>query len=176
MVSDHSILIRGHSAYWMVPLMRPSRAPAAFLMKNGLLLFFIREFLEMKKDRSWIRKNDFVRDSWKHPCLTDPSKSTPSKSPSKRGAEIDVPKQTRPWKRHPQAHHSKNSSPSKKVSNPQANIVNRTSPSTGSSHPKQTRSKPQGSSKGTELTLHPTLRVGVRDPVIKGAGYANRCA
>ena len=31
-----------------------------------------------------------------HPCLTDPSKSTPSKSPSKRGAEMDVPKQTRP--------------------------------------------------------------------------------
>ena len=31
-----------------------------------------------------------------HPCLTVPSKFTPSKTPSKNGIKIDVPKQIRP--------------------------------------------------------------------------------
>ena len=61
----------------------------------------------------------------------------------------------------------------KKVSNPQENIVNRTSPSIGSSHPKQTPSKPQANPKEAHreekgFNTSPALRVGVRDPVIGG--------
>ena len=90
----------------------------------------------------------------KHPCLTAPSKSTPSKTPSKKVVKIGHPKQMWSWKSQPQATLSKCLSPSKIWPKPQAKIKNYTTlsklqiavvrqnvslPKQNFSHPKQIR-------------------------------------
>ena len=80
---------------------------------------------------------------------------TPLSHRTKQIHPKQIPKQKRYRNRRPQANKTlKTTSPStplekkiipkQKVSNPQANIVNRTSPNIGSSHPEQTPSEPQG--------------------------------
>ena len=81
--------------------------------------------------------------------------SGPANLTRKRGAHIDVPKQTRPWKPHPQAHHSKNKSPSKKS-------MKSPSKHRKSHVPKHWLITPQANPKQTP-----------RNPTW---GYANRCA
>ena len=76
---------------------------SAALPRVGILsivhhVFFSKElhFLNFSANFSANFKFPQIGRTLTHPYLTDPSKSTPSKSPSKRGAKIDVPKQTRP--------------------------------------------------------------------------------
>ena len=61
-----------------------------------------------------------------HPCLTAPSKSTPSKTPSQKVVKIGHPKQMWSRKSQPQATLSKILSPSKIWPKPQAKIKNYT--------------------------------------------------